>query len=97
MNVKFVYYTILIKASIKYKYRQLNWLPVREVYMKSLRQNANNIFLCVFEVLIGILVLIDPVAFSSGIIIAAGILMILSGAVCVFRYFWMKPEEAMLS
>ncbi|MDD7025615.1 MAG: DUF308 domain-containing protein [Lachnospiraceae bacterium] len=65
--------------------------------MKSLRQNANNIFLCVFEVLIGILVLIDPVAFSSGIIIAAGILMILSGAVCVFRYFWMKPEEAMLS
>lgn len=65
--------------------------------MKSIRRNANNIFLCIFELLIGILVLIDPFAFSSGIIMAIGVLLIWGGAVCVFRYFQMEPEEAALS
>ena len=60
--------------------------------MKSLRRNANGIFLCIFEIVVGILLLIDPVTFSSSIIIAAGFLLMLSGAMSILGYFRMEAE-----
>ena len=65
--------------------------------MKSLRRNANGIFLCIFEIVVGILLLIDPVTFSSSIIIAVGFLLMLSGAMSILGYFRMEAEEAALS
>ena len=42
--------------------------------MKFLKRNANVILICLFEVLIGILLLVDPIGFTSAIIIAFGVL-----------------------
>ena len=49
--------------------------------------------LCVAEIIVGVLLLIDPVGFTSGIIIGAGWVMAALGAVSVIRYFVVKPEE----
>lgn len=65
--------------------------------MKSIRRNINGMLLCIFEILVGILLLIDPVGFSSFIIIALGILLIFAGTGSIISYFRMEPEEAALS
>ena len=55
--------------------------------MKLLKKNMNGILLCLFELVIGILLLIDPIGFTSGIIIAAGIAMTVIGLVNCIWYF----------
>lgn len=57
------------------------------------RGRVGGLTLCVLEILVGVLLLIDPVGFTSGIIIGAGVLMELGGVVCVIRYFTSKPES----
>ncbi len=64
--------------------------------MKALKQNGNAILLCLIEVVVGILLLVDPVRFTAGIIIVAGIALIISGLLHVIRYFRSSPEEAAL-
>lgn len=49
--------------------------------------------LCVLEIIVGILLLINPVGFTSGIIIGAGALMALGGAINMIRYFTTAPED----
>lgn len=65
--------------------------------MKSLKQNINGIFFCLFEILVGILLLIDPIGFTSGIIIVSGIIMMLAGLVSVIKYFRTDPQDAATS
>ena len=65
--------------------------------MKKLKRNASNILVCIFEIIVGILVLIDAVAFTSGIIIACGVILILMGLSSVFRYFRMEAEDAAIN
>lgn len=65
--------------------------------MKKLKLNANNILVCMFEVIIGILILIDPVAFTSGIIIACGVVLMLLGFASIIKYFRMDVEDAAIS
>ncbi len=65
--------------------------------MKTLKQNANGILLCISEIIIGILLLIDPVSFTSGIVIACGIILILIGLISIIKYFFMDIEEAIMS
>ncbi len=62
--------------------------------MKAHKQNANAIILCIIEVVVGILLLVDPVRFTAGIIIAVGIALMISGLLNVIRYFKSSPEEA---
>lgn len=62
--------------------------------MKTLKQNGNAIIMCIIEVVAGILLLINPVGFTAGIIIAAGIAFIVDGFLNVIRYFRSSPEEA---
>lgn len=64
--------------------------------MIFLRERANNITLCVFELLVGALLLINPVGFTAGIITLAGVMLIVVGVVGIVRYFRMSPEEAAL-
>lgn len=65
--------------------------------MNILKQNTNGVILCLFEVLVGILLLIDPIGFTSGIIIAAGIILLAVGIISIVRYFKMDALEAAIS
>ncbi len=62
--------------------------------MQTLKQNGNVIIMCIIEVAAGILLLVDPIGFTAGIIIAAGIALIAGGLLNVIRYFRSSPEEA---
>lgn len=59
-----------------------------------LRTRAGSIITCILEIIVGILLFIDPVGFTGGVIIGAGVLMCLAGAVCTIQYFLVKPELA---
>lgn len=62
--------------------------------MKALKENANGLLMCLFEVLVGVLLLINPLGFTTGIIMGAGILLILFGLGCIIRYFRTDAAEA---
>ena len=51
----------------------------------------------VAEVIIGILLLINPIGFTSGIIIAFGIVLMIMGISKAIKYFRTEPEEAAVS
>lgn len=65
--------------------------------MKTLKQNGNSIILCIIEALAGILLLINPMHFTAGIIIATGVALMVDGFLNVIRYFRSSPEEAAAS
>lgn len=62
--------------------------------MKSFKKYSAGLILSLFEVLIGVLLLIDPISFTSGIIMAIGAMLILSGAVEIIKYFRTDPVTA---
>ena len=62
--------------------------------MKQLKKHLTGILLCLFEMIVGILVLIDPMGFTNGIIVAAGIVLMLAGLVWVIRYCRLAPAAA---
>ncbi len=57
---------------------------------------TGSIVLCAIEIIVGILLFINPVGFTSSIIIGAGVLMVLAGIACGVRYFLSKPESGMM-
>ena len=46
---------------------------------KIIKQNANILFVCLFELVVGILLLINPDAFTSAVIVIAGIVLMAAG------------------
>ena len=62
--------------------------------MKLIKKYLNGIVFCVFELIVGILLLIRPVGFTSGIILVAGVGLVLIGIKEVIRYFRMDVKEA---
>lgn len=62
--------------------------------MKTIKENMNGILVCLFELVVGILLLISPVTFTSGIIMAFGVVMLVAGLGCVIKYFRTDPVEA---
>lgn len=62
--------------------------------MKTIKENMNGILVCLFELVAGILLLISPVTFTSGIIMAFGVVMLVAGLGCVIKYFRTDPVEA---
>ena len=62
--------------------------------MKSLKANLRGILMSIFEVFVGVLLIIDPEGFTSGIIVATGIAMLVAGMWQVVQYFKAEPEEA---
>ncbi|MDO4308988.1 MAG: DUF308 domain-containing protein [Eubacteriales bacterium] len=65
--------------------------------MKFLKQHTNHIILCFFEALVGILLLINPIGFTSGIITAGGVLLLLVGIASIIKYFRAETSEAAAS
>lgn len=62
--------------------------------MKALRANLAAIALCLAELLIGIVLLIDPDRFTRAALFLVGLVLLIAGAVCVVRYLVSKPERA---
>lgn len=64
------------------------------INMKAFRQNGAAVVLCIIEALAGILLLVNPVEFTSGIIMVFGIALMVGGLLDVIRYFRSSPREA---
>lgn len=62
--------------------------------MNGLKENRNGIIICMFEIFVGILLLVNPVGFTSGIVIGTGILLCVFGFISTFKYFATNIEEA---
>lgn len=62
--------------------------------MKKLKENLAYLILCLCEMVVGILLLIKPVAFTRGIIIAFGILLTAAGIFSIIRYIREIPVLA---
>ena len=59
-----------------------------------LKRNLSSMAMSLTEVIIGILLLVNPIGFTSGIIIAFGIVLMIMGIHKTVKYFRTEPEEA---
>ena len=64
--------------------------------MGFIKQNGSAIVAGLVELLIGILLFVDPVGFTSGILMAVGVILLICGVVCLIRYFNTEPVQAAL-
>ena len=62
--------------------------------MKKVNSGNASLMMSFVEILIGILLLINPVGFTSGIIIAFGIVLTIMGIGQIIKYFRTDAEEA---
>lgn len=62
--------------------------------METAFKKNSNLFTCIAELIIGVLLLINPVGFTRGIIIALGVPMALRGIGFIISYIREKPEAA---
>ncbi len=62
-----------------------------------LKRNLSSMAMSLVEVIIGILLLVNPIGFTSGIIIAFGIVLMIMGISKAVKYFRTEPEEAAVS
>ncbi|MGN0665593.1 MAG: HdeD family acid-resistance protein [Huintestinicola sp.] len=62
--------------------------------MNNIKNNINGIIFCIFEIIVGILLLINPIAFNTGIITIAGVVMLIAGLISVIKYFRTEADEA---
>lgn len=62
--------------------------------MSKINRNLGNLLMCIAELVIGILLLMDPVGFTNSIIVLLGVLLIVVGAKEIFCYFRDDPETA---
>lgn len=64
--------------------------------MGFIKKNGSAIVAGLVELLIGILLFVDPVGFTSGILIAVGVILLICGAVCLIHYFNTEAAQAAL-
>lgn len=57
-------------------------------------RSFSSLAMSLVEIIIGILLLVDPVGFTSGIIVAFGIVLTLMGIGTTIKYFRTEPKEA---
>lgn len=62
--------------------------------MNFIKKNLISIFICIFEMVVGVLLLVDPVMFTSGIIMGGGIVLIVLGVLFIMKYFRAEPAVA---
>ena len=71
------------------------YIHLYEVHsMSQFKRSTGNLLMCIAELLIGILLLIDPIGFTSGIIVVLGVLLTLLGIKSLVGYFRQDAEEA---
>lgn len=64
--------------------------------MKTLQKYLSGMVLSLFEIFVGVLLLIDPFAFTSGIIMVLGAILLFVGIICLFRYFRENAANAVM-
>ena len=64
--------------------------------MKIFRGSAADLALCILELAAGILLLLDPVKFTSTVIIGVGVVLIILGLIEVVNYFRTDAKSASL-
>lgn len=64
--------------------------------MNPWKERAVGIILSLFELVAGVLLLADPVKFTSAVILVTGAALMILGLVEIVRYFRALPEEAAL-
>jgi len=62
--------------------------------IKEMTRGMSAVLVSLCELAVGILLLIDPVGFTSGIVIGLGVLMTVSGLLSAIAYFRSEPQEA---
>lgn len=62
--------------------------------MNKLDKNMEALILCIFEVVVGVLLLINPIGFTAAIIVGTGAVLVVLGIVDIVGYFRMNPDEA---
>ena len=62
--------------------------------MKKLKENSGSLVMSLCEAVIGVLLLINPVGFTSFVIIALGLVLAVRGVMSVIAYFRASPEIA---
>ena len=65
-------------------------------YKKFLTSKIGNILLCIAEIIVGVLLLVNPDAVTSAFIIGAGAVMILTGIVFCTLYFVGEAEKMVI-
>ena len=65
--------------------------------MRAIKRSLSGIAMSLAELLIGILLLVNPVGFSAAVIIIFGVVLMLLGLGSTIRYFRTDPEEAAAS
>lgn len=63
--------------------------------MKTIKENWENIIMFLGEILVGILLLINPIGFTSAIIIISGVILTILGILNIIKYIKAEPLEAM--
>ncbi len=66
----------------------------RKENMNFSKVGRSSLFTCIVEIVVGILLLVNPVGFTSGILIAFGVVMAIMGVIKIVRYFLTDAEEA---
>ena len=61
-----------------------------------LKTKSGKIIMCLCELIVGILLLVNPVGFTAGIISSLGVVFIVLGVVSIVRYFKTPPEQAVV-
>ena len=64
--------------------------------MGFIKQNGSAIVAGLVELLVGILLFVNPEGFTSGILMAVGAILLICGAVCMIHYFNTEPVQAAL-
>lgn len=62
--------------------------------MKKVNSGVSSLIMSIVEIVVGILLLVNPVGFTSGIIIAIGIVLTIMGLAQIVQYFRSDAEEA---
>ncbi len=62
--------------------------------MSKVDRSMGNILTCIAEIIIGVLLLINPVGFTAGIIMTLGIILAVMGISNIVGYFRTAAEEA---
>lgn len=60
----------------------------------AFKEYLNNIILCLFELVVGIFLLVDAFKFIAGVFILTGLALVVLGIVYVVKYFKEDPEPA---
>lgn len=62
--------------------------------MEKKKLSMNGIVVCVFEIVVGVLLILNPTAFTNAIVMGAGLVLLAIGVINVVKYFKEDPAVA---